>query len=210
VVIVPQLDLYDMKKSKVGSVELLPEIFEAPVKKHLLHSVVNWQLAKKRAGTASTKTRGEVSGGGAKPWKQKHMGRARAGSTRSPIWRKGGIVFGPKPKDWSYTINKKTKRNALISALSLKYSEGFLVALNEIALPEIKTKNVAELVETFELKSALIIVASDNDNLMKSARNIKNIKVLKVDGINVYDILKFDTLIMTEESLTRAQEALSH
>jgi large subunit ribosomal protein L4 len=210
VVIVPQLDLYDMKKSKVGSVELLSEIFEAPVKKHLLHSVVNWQLAKKRAGTASTKTRGEVSGGGAKPWKQKHMGRARAGSTRSPIWRKGGIVFGPKPKDWSYTINKKTKRNALISALSLKYSEGFLVALNEIALPEIKTKNVAELVETFELKSALIIVASDNDNLMKSARNIKNIKVLKVDGINVYDILKFDTLIMTEESLTRAQEALSH
>jgi len=207
---VPQLDLYDMKKSKVGSVELLAEIFEAPVKKHLLHSVVNWQLAKKRAGTASTKTRGEVSGGGAKPWKQKHMGRARAGSTRSPIWRKGGIVFGPKPKDWSYAINKKTKRIALISALSLKYSEGFLVALNEITLPEIKTKNVAELVETFELKSALIIVASDNDNLMKSARNIKNIKVLKVDGINVYDILKFDTLIMTEESLTRAQEALSH
>ncbi len=206
----PQLDLYDMKKSKVGSVELLAEIFEAPVKKHLLHSVVNWQLAKKRAGTASTKTRGEVSGGGAKPWKQKHMGRARAGSTRSPIWRKGGIVFGPKPKDWSYAINKKTKRIALISALSLKYSEGFLVALNEITLPEIKTKNVAELVETFELKSALIIVASDNDNLMKSARNIKNIKVLKVDGINVYDILKFDTLIMTEESLTRAQEALSH
>ena len=208
--IVPQLDLFDIDKSKVGSVDLLPEIFEAPVKKHLLHSVVNWQLAKKRAGTSSTKTRGEVSGGGKKPWKQKHMGRARAGSSRSPIWRAGGIVFGPKPKDWSYTINKKTKRNALISALSHKFSEGFLVALNEISLPEIKTKNVAEIVKKFELKSALIIVDTENDNLMKSARNIKNVKVIKLEGINVYDILKYDTLIMTEESIKKAQEVLSH
>lgn len=206
----PQLDLYDITNSKVGSVELSPEIFEAPVKKHLLHAVVNWQLAGRRAGTASTKTRGEVRGGGAKPWKQKHMGRARHGSTRSPIWRKGGVTFGPKPKDWSYNINKKTKKNALKSALSLKYSEGVLVALNDIALPEIKTKNVADMVKKFDLKSALIVVASDNENLMKSARNIKNVKVLKVDGINVYDILKFDTLVMTEESISLAQEALSH
>ena len=206
----PQLDLYDIDKSKVGSVELEAEIFEAPVKKHLLHSVVNWQLAKKRAGTASTKTRGEVRGGGIKPWKQKHMGRARHGSIRSPLWRKGGVVFGPRPKDWSYTVNKKTKRQALISALSLKFSEGVLVALNEINLPEIKTKQVADIVQKFELKSALIIVESDNDNLLKSARNIKNVKVLKVDGINVYDILKFDTLVMTQESLTRAQEALTN
>ena len=208
--IVPQLDLYDMKKKKVGSVELLPEVFEAPVKKHLLHSVVNWQLAKRRAGTASTKTRAEVRGGGSKPWRQKHMGRARHGSNRSPIWRKGGVVFGPRPKDWSYTINKKTKRNALISALSLKFSEGFLVAIKEITLPEIKTKKLAELIEKFELKSALIVVASENENLTKSARNIKNVKVLNVDGINVYDILKFDTLIMTEESLAKAQEVLKH
>jgi len=207
---VPQLDLYDIDKSKVGSVELEAEIFEAPVKKHLLHSVVNWQLAKKRAGTASTKTRGEVRGGGIKPWKQKHMGRARHGSIRSPLWRKGGVVFGPRPKDWSYTVNKKTKRQALISALSLKFSEGVLVALNEINLPEIKTKQVADIVQKFELKSALIVVGSDNDNLLKSARNIKNVKVLKVEGINVYDILKFDTLVMTQESLTRAQEALTN
>jgi len=208
--IVPQLDLYDIEKSKVGSVELEPEIFEAPVKKHLLHSVVNWQLAKKRAGTASTKTRGEVRGGGAKPWKQKHMGRARHGSIRSPLWRKGGVVFGPKPKDWSYTLNKKTKRQALISALSLKYGDGFILALNEINLAQIKTKQVADIIRKFELKSALIVIAGDSDNLIKSARNIKNVKVLKVEGINVYDILKFDTLIMTEESLTRAQEALKH
>jgi len=207
---VPQLDVYDLGKSKVGNVDLDSSIFEAPVKEHLLHSVVNWQLAKKRSGTASTKTKGEVRGGGAKPWKQKHMGRARQGSIRAPHWRKGGIVFGPRPKDWSYSLNKKTKKNALISALSLKYSEGVLIALNEFALPEIKTKQVAEFVKTFEIKSALIVVSGENDNLVKSAKNLKNVKVINVDGLNVYDILKFENLIVTQESLARAQEVLKH
>ena len=207
----PQLDVYDIEKSKVGNVDLDPSIFEAPVKQYLLHTVVNWQLAKKRSGTASTKRRGEVSGGGAKPWKQKHMGRARQGSIRAPHWRKGGVTFGPKPKDWSYSINKKTKRNALISALSLKYSEGVLIALNEFSLPEIKTKQVAEFVNKFELKSALIVVSGDdNDNLLKSANNLKNVKVINVNGLNVYDVLKFENLIITQESLARAQEVLKH
>ena len=206
----PQPDVYDLGKSKVGNVDLDSSIFEAPVKEHLLHSVVNWQLAKKRSGTASTKTKGEVRGGGAKPWKQKHMGRARQGSIRAPHWRKGGIVFGPRPKDWSYSLNKKTKKNALISALSLKYSEGVLIALNEFALPEIKTKQVAEFVKTFEIKSALIVVSGENDNLVKSAKNLKNVKVINVDGLNVYDILKFENLIVTQESLARAQEVLKH
>jgi len=207
---VPQLDVYDLGKSKVGKVDLDSSIFESTVKEHLLHTVVNWQLAKKRSGSASTKQRGEVRGGGAKPWKQKHMGRARQGSIRSPQWRKGGVVFGPKPKDWSYSINKKTKKNALISALSLKYSEGVLIALNEFSLPEIKTKQVADFVKTFELKSALIVVTGENENLMKSAKNLKNIKVINVDGLNVYDVLKFDNLIVTEESLARTQEVLKH
>lgn len=206
----PQLDVYDLGKSKVGKVELDSSIFESAVKEHLLHTVVNWQLAKKRSGTSSTKQRGEVSGGGSKPWKQKHMGRARQGSIRAPHWRKGGVVFGPKPKDWSYSINKKTKKNALISALSLKYSEGVLIALNEFSLPEIKTKQVADFVKTFELKSALIVVTGENENLMKSAKNLKNIKVINVDGLNVYDVLKFENLIVTEESLARAQEVLKH
>lgn len=206
----PQLDVYDIEKSKVGNVELDPSIFEAPVKQHLLHAIVNWQLAKRRSGTASTKTKGEVRGGGAKPWKQKHMGRARQGSIRAPQWRKGGVVFGPKPKDWSYNVNKKTKRQALISALSLKYSEGFLIALNEFNLPEIKTKQVADFVKRFELKSALIVVSGENENLLKSAKNLKNIKVIKVDGLNVYDLLKFENLIVTEESLARTQEVLKH
>lgn len=206
----PQLDVYDIEKSKVGNVDLDPSIFEAPVKQHLLHAIVNWQLAKRRSGTASTKTKGEVRGGGAKPWKQKHMGRARQGSIRAPQWRKGGVVFGPKPKDWSYNVNKKTKRQALISALSLKYSEGVLIALNEFNLPEIKTKQVADFVKRFELKSALIVVSGENENLLKSAKNLKNIKVIKVDGLNVYDLLKFENLIVTEESLARAQEVLKH
>lgn len=206
----PQLDVFDIKKSKVGKVDLDPSIFEAPVKEHLLHTVVNWQLAKRRSGTASTKQRGEVRGGGAKPWRQKHMGRARQGSIRSPQWRKGAVVFGPKPKDWSYTVNKKTKRNALICALSHKYSEGVLIALNEFELPEIKTKQVADFVKKFELKSALIVVSGDNDNLLKSARNLKNIKVISVEGLNVYDVLKFENLIVTEESLNRTQEVLKH
>ncbi|MCH7948859.1 MAG: 50S ribosomal protein L4 [Candidatus Dadabacteria bacterium] len=206
----PQLDVYDIEKSKVGNVELDPSIFEAPVKQHLLHAIVNWQLAKRRSGTASTKTKGEVRGGGAKPWKQKHMGRARQGSIRAPQWRKGGVVFGPKPKDWSYNVNKKTKRQALISALSLKYSEGVLIALNEFNLPEIKTKQVADFVKRFELKSALIVVSGENENLLKSAKNLKNIKVIQVDGLNVYDLLKFENLIVTEESLARAQEVLKH
>ncbi|MCH7518772.1 MAG: 50S ribosomal protein L4 [Thermodesulfobacteriota bacterium] len=206
----PQLDVYDIEKSKVGNVDLDPSIFEAPVKQHLLHAIVNWQLAKRRSGTASTKTKGEVRGGGAKPWKQKHMGRARQGSIRAPQWRKGGVVFGPKPKDWSYNVNKKTKRQALISALSLKYSEGVLIALNEFNLPEIKTKQVADFVKRFELKSALIVVSGENENLLKSAKNLKNIKVIQVDGLNVYDLLKFENLIVTEESLARAQEVLKH
>jgi len=207
---VPQLDVYNLDKGKVGSIDLDPAIFEVPVRKHLLHTVVSWQLTKRRAGTSSTKERGEVSGGGKKPWKQKHLGRARQGSIRAPQWRKGAIIFGPKPKDWSYSLNKKSKRQALLSSLSLKYSEGRMLALNEINLPAVKTKQVADFIKKFELKSALIIVGGDNVNLLKSSRNIPNVKVIKIDGINVYDILRFDTLVMTEESLLRAQEVLKN
>lgn len=206
----PQLDVYNLDRGKVGSIDLDPAIFEVPVRKHLLHTVVSWQLTKRRAGTSSTKERGEVSGGGKKPWKQKHLGRARQGSIRAPQWRKGAIVFGPKPKDWSYSLNKKSKRQALLSSLSLKYSEGRMLALNEINLPAVKTRQVADFIKKFDLKSALIIVGGDNANLLKSSRNIPNVKVIKIDGINVYDILRFDTLVMTEESLLRAQEVLKN
>lgn len=204
----PQLDVYDLEKTKVGSIEIDSSVFEAPVKNHLLHEVVKWQLAKKRAGTASTKTRGEVRGGGAKPWRQKHTGRARAGSNRSPIWRKGAIVFGPKPKDWSFSINKKEKKAALLGALSSKYSDGSLVALKEFNLDEIKTKKIAGFVKTFELQTALVVIDGENENLMKSSRNIPNIKVVQAGGLNVYDVLKYKTLVMTEDSIKKTQESL--
>lgn len=204
-----QVDVYDIARKKVGTMELSSEIFEAPVKKHLLHEVVNWQFAKRRAGTASTKTRGEVRGGGAKPWKQKHTGRARAGSRRSPIWRKGGVVFGPKPKDWSYSIPKKVRKGALVSALSSRFSEGAIVVLDSFELPEIKTRQVAKFMKDFEFSQALVVIGSDNENLHKSARNIPDVKVLKDEGLNVYDLLRHKNIVMVRDSVERIQERLS-
>lgn len=204
-----QVDVYDIARKKVGTMELRSEIFEAPVKKHLLHEVVNWQLAKKRAGTSSTKTRSEVRGGGAKPWKQKHTGRARAGSRRSPIWRKGGVVFGPKPKDWSYSIPKKVRKGALLSALSSRFGEGAIVVLDSFELPEIKTGQVAKFMKDFEFSQALVVVSSDNENLRKSARNIPDVKVLRDDGLNVYDLLRHKNIVMVRDSVEKIQERLS-
>ncbi len=203
----PQVEVLDIERNKVGSLELNPEIFELDSNEHLLHAVVNWQLAKMRSGTASTKTRGEVSGGGKKPWKQKHMGRARHGSIRSPLWRKGGVVFGPKPKDWSYKINKKVRKKALYSALSVKLREGKLFIIDDLRLEEIKTKKIFELLNKFGIENALIVVNELSDNLKKSTNNVKNVKVISVIGINVYDILSFDSLIFTEESIKILSEA---
>lgn len=199
-------DVFDLDKNKVGSVVIDPDIFESPVKEHLLHTVVRWQLANRRSGTASTKTRGEVSGGGRKPWKQKHLGRARQGSIRSPQWRKGAVVFGPTPRDWSYDIPKKVRRQALKSALSIKRSDGKLFVIKEFNLPEISTKSVVEFIKRFELNKTLIVINDKNENLRRSARNLKNLKILNIDGLNVYDLLRFDFLVITEDSLLRLRE----
>ncbi|NIP30700.1 MAG: 50S ribosomal protein L4 [Candidatus Dadabacteria bacterium] len=203
----PKVDVYDIDKNKIEEIELKSEIFEAPVKEHLMHQVVNWQLASKRSGTASTKTRGEVRGGSSKPWKQKGLGRARHGSTRSPIWRKGGVTFGPKPKDWSFSLPKKVRKGALLSALSQRFSEESVVVLKDFNLSEIKTKQVAGFMKKFDLKKALIVVNDDNENLLKSARNIKDIKVIKDKGLNVYDILKFKNIVFVKDSVNQIQEA---
>lgn len=205
-----QYSVYDLEKNKVGEVELAPEVFEAPIKEHLFYYVVNWQLANRRSGTASTKTRGEVSGGGKKPWKQKHTGRARQGSTRAPQWRKGAIIFGPQPRDLSYNIPKKVRRQALKSALSLKHRDGNILILKDLNLPQIKTKQVVNFLKRFELDKALILINDDNDILKKSARNLEEVKVLKADGLNVYDLLRFNSLVMTEDSLSRVQEVLKN
>jgi large subunit ribosomal protein L4 len=202
----PSLDVFDLDKNTVGTAAIDPDIFEFPVKEHLLHTVVRWQLANRRSGTASTKTRGEVRGGGRKPWKQKHLGRARQGSIRSPQWRKGAVAFGPRPRDWSYDIPKKVRREALKSALSVKHRDGKLFIIREFNLPEISTKNVVEFMKRFELNKTLIVINDKNENLRRSARNLKNLKILNIDGLNVYDILRFDFLAITEDSLLRIRE----
>lgn len=205
----PKTDVYDLNKNKVEDIDLDSQVFEAPVKEHLLHSVTSWQLSSKRSGTSSSKTRGEVRGSNSKPWKQKGMGRARAGTRKSPLWRSGGVTFGPKPRDWSYTLPKKVRKSALRSALSKKYSEGAVYVLKDFELPEIKTKQVNEFMKKFDLSRALVVIDSDNEKLVKSAKNIREVKVIRDSGLNVFDVLRFNSVVILKNSIGKIQEALA-
>jgi large subunit ribosomal protein L4 len=198
--------MVDMSNKKVKDVEL-PAVFGEEVKSHLLHSAVVNQLANRRAGTAATKTKGLVSGGGIKPFKQKGTGRARAGSTRSPLWRHGGTVFGPMPRDYSYSMPKKEKRAALAAALSSKVGENRMVLLDKLELLEPKTSKMSELLKTLGVaESALVLINAENKNVALASRNMPNIKVLRMENINVYDLLKYRYLITTQDALTTMQE----
>lgn len=198
--------MVDMSNKKVKDVEL-PALFGAEIKPHVLHTAVVNQLANRRAGTAATKTKGLVSGGGKKPFKQKGTGRARAGSSRSPLWRHGGTIFGPLPRDYSYSIPKKEKRAALISALASKVSENKLIVLDKLSLAKPKTKQMAGLLETLGVaESALVLLTAENKNVALAARNIPNVKVLRMGNINVYDLLKYRYLITTQDAITAMQE----
>jgi len=200
-------DIYDQEKNRISEIDLDDKIFGAKVDKNLFHEVVKMQLANRRGGNACTKTRSEVSGGGRKPWRQKGTGRARAGSTRSPLWVGGGVVFGPKPRDYSYSLPKKVRRAALKSALSLKVKEGKLLIVENLNLEEIKTKAFVSLLKRLAVEDALI-VDSDNENLERSARNLHTVKVLRPEGLNVYDILKYEYLLLTKQSAEKIQERL--
>lgn len=200
-------DIYDQEKNRISEIDLDDKIFGAKVDKNLFHEVVKMQLANRRGGNACTKTRSEVSGGGRKPWRQKGTGRARAGSTRSPLWVGGGVVFGPKPRDYSYSLPKKVRRAALKSALSLKVKEGKLLIVENLNLEEIKTKAFVSLLKRLAVEDALI-VDSDNVNLERSARNLHTVKVLRPEGLNVYDILKYEYLLLTKQSAEKIQERL--
>jgi large subunit ribosomal protein L4 len=200
-------DIYDQEKNRISEIDLDDKIFGAKVDKNLFHEVVKMQLANRRGGNACTKTRSEVSGGGRKPWRQKGTGRARAGSTRSPLWVGGGVVFGPKPRDYSYSLPKKVRRAALKSALSLKVKEGKLLIVDNLNLEEIKTKAFVSLLKGLAVEGALI-VDSDNVNLERSARNLHMVKVLRPEGLNVYDILKYEYLLLTKQSAEKIQERL--
>lgn len=202
----PSVAMVDMNNKKLKEMEL-PALFGAEVKKHLLHTAVVNQLANKRAGTACTKTKGLVSGGGKKPWKQKGTGRARAGSSRSPLWRHGGTVFGPMPRDYSYTIPKKEKRAALASALAAKVSENRLIVLDKIMLAEPKTGQMSSLLKNLGVaENALVLLGAENKNVALASRNMPSVKVLRMENINVYDLLKYRYLITTGDVLTALAE----
>ncbi len=201
-------DIYNTNKEKVSQVVLEEKVFGCEVKPHLLYEVVKMQLANRRAGTASTKNRSQVRGGGKKPWRQKGTGRARAGSIRSPLWKGGGVTFGPLPRNYSYRLNRKVKKLALRTALSIKLKEDKLLILDNFNLPEIKTKAFITTLSRLDIKDAFII-DDNNLHLEKSARNVPFVKVLRPEGLNVYDILRYDKLIITQSCLEKITRTLS-
>ena len=201
-------DVLNTRAEKVGEIELNDLLFGVEVNTGILHEVVCMQRANRRSGNACTKTRGEVSGGGAKPWRQKGTGRARSGSRTSPLWRGGGTVFGPKPRDYSYTMPKKVKRLALKMAMSARHQEGNLVVIDSFELPEIKTKDFVGIMKNFQFDNCLIITGDVDDKMSLSARNVVGFKVLPVAGLNVYDILKHSKLMLVQSSLAKIEERL--
>jgi len=203
----PVVDIVDITNNKVGEVSLSDGIFGVEVKPHLIHEVVKMQLANRRSGTASTKNRALVRGGGKKPWKQKGTGRARVGTIRSPLWKGGGTIFGPVPRDYSYLVPKKVRKNALKSVLTQKLKENKLVLVDALKLEEVKTKKFVSLMKSLKISNALII-DEENKNLILSARNVPNFKVLKPEGLNVFDIMVYDHIVLTKPSLEKIEKRL--
>src|SRR3972149_4121094 len=197
----PVAGVYDIEKNKVSEIELNDAVFDVEVNEAVLYEVVKMQLASRRSGTADTKERGEISGGGKKPWRQKGTGRARAGTIRSPLWRGGGTVFGPHPRDYSFKVPKKVRRKALLSALTLKLRGNKVVILSDFPLEEIKTKRFQEVVDRFGWEKVLFILDKSYPILEKSSRNIKNVKMMRTGGINVYDLLNHEHVVLLEPSV---------
>jgi large subunit ribosomal protein L4 len=205
----PTIDVYNINREKVSEVALDDSVFGADVKEHLLYAVVRYQMAKKRQGTHKTKTRSEVAGGGRKPWRQKGTGRARHGSIRSPIWRGGGVVFGPTPRDHSIKLNKKVRAAALRSALSRRVAEGAIVVLDKFEIDEPRTRTVADFMKRFELTDALFVLPEQDEGFTKSARNLPTVTVLPTEGLNVYDVLQRRNLVFTQGALEAVTQRLA-
>ncbi len=202
--------LYNIDGNQVGEIDLKNEVFGVPVHEAVIHQAVVKQMAGRRLGTHDTKTKALTRGGGRKPWRQKGTGRSRHGSTRSPIWRKGGIVFGPHPRDYSYNLPKKMRRLALKSALSAKAKEGNLFILEELKLSQPKTKDILVLLDKMKIgERTLFVTAGPDENVLKSTRNISRVKYLPLTGMSVYDVLAYQKLIMTRETLDRCEEVLT-
>ena len=198
--------VFNMSGSEVGSIELNDSIFAVEVNTHVMHQAVVQYLANKRQGTQSALTRAEVRGGGRKPWRQKGTGRARQGSTRSPQWTGGGVVFAPKPRDYSFKLNKKVKRLALKSALTTKVNDGKFVVVDEINLPEMKTKEMVKVLNNLNVNKSLVVLEDTNEKAVVAARNIPTVKTASVSTINVYDILKYDSVVVTKAAVEKIEE----
>lgn len=201
-----KVSIYNMKGSQVGEMELNEAVFGVEVNEHLVHMAVVSQLANNRQGTQSAKTRSEVSGGGKKPWKQKGTGHARQGSTRSPQWTGGGVVFAPKPRDYSFKLNKKEKQLAMKSALTSRVQENKFIVIDELKLDGIKTKNFAEALDSLKVSKALVILNENDKNVVLSAKNIPTVKTALTNTINVFDILKYDTIVIDKAAVATIEE----
>jgi len=205
----PIVDVFNLDSEVTGQLELSDAIFGVPVKSHVLHEVVIYQLAKRRAGTAKTKGRSEVRGGGKKPWRQKGTGRARAGTTRSPIFRGGGTIHGPQPRGYEMRIPKKVRRLALKMALSQKVLDQVFKVLDPFKLEKIRTKDFVNLLGRFDLGKTLVVLPEHDEIIEKSARNIPHVKILQSEGLNVYDLLDHHTVILSRDCVSRIEEALA-
>lgn len=201
-----KVSVYNMEGQQVGELELNDAIFSVEVNTHLMHKSVVGQLANNRQGTQSAKTRAEVRGGGAKPWKQKGTGRARQGSIRAPQWKGGGVVFAPKPRDYSMKLNKKEKRAALKSALTAKVNDQKFIVLDQLAFDDIKTKNMVKVLDNLKVSKALVVLNDNDQNVVLSARNLADVQTASTNTINVYDILKYDTFVITKDAVATIEE----
>lgn len=201
-------EVLNIQNEKVGDIELSDSLFKVAVNPHIIHDIVRMQLAKRRAGTACTKSRVEVKGSGAKPWRQKGTGRARAGSKRSPIWRGGGVAFGPKPKSYAFKLPKKVKKLGLCMALSSRFNEENMLVLDNFIIDEIKTRKFMDVMNLLNIDNALVVTPMHDDTLERSSRNIPGFKVLPTAGLNVYDILLHKQIVLLEPCLEQLEERL--
>jgi large subunit ribosomal protein L4 len=200
------VSVFNMEGKEVDKLELNDAVFAAPINEHLVHMAVVQQLANKRQGTQSAKTRSEVSGGGKKPWRQKGTGHARQGSTRAPQWTGGGVVFAPKPRDYSFKMNKKEKNAAIKSVLTSKVNDSKFIVLDNLTLEGIKTKEVVAVLKNLNVEKALIVTAEKDENVLLSARNIPTVRTAMTNTINVYDLLKYDTVVVTKDAVAKIEE----
>lgn len=206
----PTIDLLNTKKEKVGTVDLDEKLFGVKVDPGLIHEAVVMQLASQRQGTASTKTKGKVRGGGKKPWRQKGTGRARSGSSRSPLWRGGGTAFGPQPRNYGYAFPRKKYRNALRSALSAKVRDGEVQVIDDLALPEVKTKQVSQIIKNMGVKGTVLFVFSEIDEgFLRAAGNIPWVRLLPAEGLNVYELISANNILLTKDSIEKIREVWS-